>query len=73
MELPAGGEVAGVRAALDEVTVHAGVRRHGGEPRRQPHPLFMTREHSALLCFAGAGGRVSQFDLRPLDLNPRVI
>lgn len=41
MELAAGGEVAGVRAELDEVTVRPRVRRHGGEPRRELHSLFL--------------------------------
>jgi hypothetical protein len=41
VELAAGGKVAGVGAALDKVAVRPRVRRHGGEPRRQLHSLFM--------------------------------
>ena len=44
VELAAGGKVAGVGAELNEVAVHARVQRHGGEPRRQLHPLFMTQD-----------------------------
>jgi hypothetical protein len=71
VDLPGSGEVAGFRAELDEVTVRPRIRRHGGEPRRQLHPLLV--KCSAPITRRRGHESFGLLAVTPTSSGPRVI